>query len=66
MCSNEAARLTRIGEAIDRLAADAAQAADGEPDQAAARLAAIWDMLADLDPDLAQRRGGYTGDVTRQ
>jgi hypothetical protein len=60
MCSNAAARLTLIGEAIDQLAAEAASTADGGPDRLAARLAAIWAMMAELDPGLARRLRGYT------
>jgi hypothetical protein len=52
-------RLARISEAIDQLAVDAASGADGDPEQAAARLAAIWAMLAEADPGLAQRLPGY-------
>lgn len=64
MCSNTAARLTRIDEAIGKLAAEAAEAAEaggGGPDQVAGRLAAIWAMMAELDPGLARKLRGYTG-----
>ena len=60
MCSNAAARLTRIGEAIDKLAAESASAGDDSPDRVAERLAAIWAMVAELDPGLARRVRGYT------
>ena len=62
MCSNTADRLARLGEAIDQLAADAANAADGSPDQVAGQLAAIWAMVADLDPGLARQLRGYLSD----
>lgn len=61
MCSNTATRLTRIGEAIDQLAAEAAAAGDGGPSQVAGRLAALWAMIAELDPGLARQLRGYTG-----
>lgn len=60
MCSSTAARLARIGEAIEQLAAEAASAHDGAPEQAAERLAAIWQMMAELDPGLARHLRGYT------
>ncbi len=60
MCSNAADQVARIGEAIDQLAAEAAGAGDDSHAQVAERLAAIWAMMADLDPGLAQRLRGYT------
>ena len=59
MCSN-AARLARLGEAIDQLAADAAEVAGRGPEQLAARLAAVWAMMAELDPGVARTLRGYT------
>ncbi len=53
-------RLARLGQAIDDLAADSqGQASAGAADQAAGRLADIWAMVADLDPELARRLAGY-------
>ena len=60
MCSNAADRLARIGEAIDQLAVEAADAGEDSHGRVAERLAAIWAMMADLDPGLAQRLRGYT------
>ena len=60
MCSSAAERLATIGEAIDQLAAEAAGADDASPGRVAERLAAIWAMMADLDPGLARRLRGYT------
>ncbi len=61
MCSN-AARLTRIGEAIDQLAAEAASADGDSAAQVAGRLADIWAMMADIDPGLARRLRAYSDD----
>jgi len=61
MCSNAAARLARLGEAIDELAAEAAGTDGGGAEQLAGRLAAVWDMMADLDPGLARQLRGYLG-----
>jgi hypothetical protein len=46
--------LDRLGAAIDALAARAA----GDED-ITERLAAVWGMLAALDPELARRLAGY-------
>jgi hypothetical protein len=52
--------LTEIGLAIDRLAADYREAAKaGRDDEIAERLARIWIMLSELDPELARRLPGY-------
>jgi hypothetical protein len=65
-------RLALIGAAIDELA-EASRAASGSPGSSltpggpdtsgtmAERVARIWAMVADLDPGLAQRLSGYTG-----
>ena len=65
-------RLAMIGAAIDELA-EASRAASGTPGPSsipgapdtsgsmAERVARIWAMVADLDPGLAQRLSGYTG-----
>lgn len=65
-------RLAMIGAAIDELA-EASRAASGSPGPGsipgaldtsgsmAERVARIWAMVADLDPGLAQRLSGYTG-----
>jgi hypothetical protein len=69
MCSITDPRLAMIGTAIDELAeaaraeAAAAGAGDSRPGTAgtmAERVAAIWAMVADLDPGLAQRLSQYT------
>lgn len=62
------AGLGRVGRAIDDLAEAVAgqrrpQAAPGGPEptmqELAGRLAAIWEMVAELDPELARRLAGY-------
>lgn len=60
MCSNRDVRLTLIGDAIDRLAAEMTEAAESDPGLAASRIAAIWQMMADADPGLARRLRDYT------
>jgi hypothetical protein len=59
MCSSLADQLARIERAIDELAAESGTA------EAADRLARLWQMVADLDPELSRRMAGYrgTGDV---
>jgi hypothetical protein len=60
MCSTEA-RLARIGQAIDEVAAavSAGGTSGAELDDLAERLARIWAMLAEIDPALARRLRGY-------
>ena len=62
MCSTVEERLALIGKAIDEVAA-AARTPDAALDDLAARLAQIWAMVADIDPALAGRLRGYTGDT---
>ena len=70
MCSTTGSQLGRICQAIEELAAgsageaDAAHEAGGAAQPGAgparlAQLAAIWEMLADADPELAKRVPGY-------
>jgi hypothetical protein len=60
MCSTTSELLARIGTAIDQLAADSL-AADraGSGASMHKRLASIWAMVAELDPDLARRVRKY-------
>lgn len=57
VCSTNGASLGAVAQAIEELAADSraglAQACLAE------RIAGIWAMLADLDPELARRRSAY-------
>jgi hypothetical protein len=65
MCSTPSERLARIGEAIDELAADSRAPDPAGPGHAGAdggiqdRLARIWAMVAELDPELARRVTDY-------
>jgi hypothetical protein len=56
VCSIEGGALRRVAEAIDRLEADRqnADAAD-----LAARIAAVWSMVTEIDPELARLASGY-------
>jgi hypothetical protein len=65
VCSIDWSALTRVAEAIDRLEADRGNtdAADLE-----ARIAAVWSMVSEIDPELARLASGYhkpTGTATR-
>jgi hypothetical protein len=57
VCSTSPVSLGRLVQAIDELAADSE--AGTAPAHLAKRIAAIWGMIADLDPELARRRPGY-------
>ena len=56
VCSIDGGALRRVMEAIDRLEADRgnADAADLE-----ARVAAVWSMVSEIDPDLARLASRY-------
>jgi hypothetical protein len=64
MCSTVEGRLAMIGRAIDEVAARASERAvsGARLDDLTARLAAIWAMLAELDPALAGRLRDYAVD----
>jgi hypothetical protein len=51
-------QVDRLGDAIDALA-DAAQARGAGGPDVTAHLARVWEMVAELDPELAQRLAGY-------
>jgi hypothetical protein len=64
MCSTASERLARIGMAIDELAADSLAADRGGSDAGMQeRLARIWVMVAELDPELARRVPNYGADT---
>ena len=56
MCSIDESALQRVAEAIDQLDADrkSADASDLE-----ARIAAVWAMVREIDPELARLASGY-------
>jgi len=56
--AGQPATLDQLGRAIDELAATA-QARDVTTRDVATRLARVWEMVADLDPELARRLAGY-------
>jgi hypothetical protein len=61
VCSSTRDAVDRIAAAIDQLASDVRDdrgvALDGGLD---ARIAGLWQMLRDLDPELARRARRYT------
>jgi hypothetical protein len=65
MCSTDRQRIADIGKAIDDLAAEALadradDPADGsDAEQLVIRLAQLWALLADLDPEVAKRLPRY-------
>lgn len=48
----------RLGRAIDEVA-DAARGREASTHELAGRLARVWDMVAELDPELARRIADY-------
>ena len=58
MCSNVGDAINRVTAAIDQLASDAH--GDASEPELAARVAGLWQMVSDLDPELARRTQGYT------
>lgn len=67
MCSTADAQLLRLCLAIDELASRSASTNDsraGRPDEPAddeiaVRVAAVWAMISEADPELARRLRGY-------
>jgi hypothetical protein len=67
MCSTAEQRLAEIGRAIDDLAAKALadqgatehRAQAGDRDEVVGKVAELWALLAELDPDIARRMSGY-------
>jgi hypothetical protein len=57
VCSSVGDAIDRITAAIDQLASDA-QGGASEP-ELAARVAGVWQMISQLDPELARRTQGY-------
>jgi hypothetical protein len=59
VCSTPEPPVVRLTRAIEDLAADCRDG--GADSQLAERIARLWGMIADLDPELARRRSGYEG-----
>jgi len=57
VCSNVGDAIDRVTAAIDQLARDAN--GDASEPELAARVAGLWQMVSDLDPELARRTQGY-------
>jgi len=56
--------IDRIAAAIDQLASDVQDAStEASEDELTTRIAALWQMVSDLDPELARRARRYTGPV---
>jgi hypothetical protein len=54
--------IDRIAAAIDQLASDVQDASTkASEDELTTRIAALWQMVSDLDPELARRARRYTG-----
>ena len=58
VCSNTGDAVDRLAAAIDQLAHDVR--GDASDPALAARVAGLWQMVSDLDPELARRTQGYT------
>jgi hypothetical protein len=64
VCSNTGDAIDRIAAAIDQLASDARDAEAGATEgELTTRVATLWQMVSDLDPELARRAQRYTGPV---
>jgi hypothetical protein len=64
VCSNTGDAIDRIAAAIDQLASDAHDAEAGASEgELTERVATLWQMVSDLDPELARRARRYTGPV---
>ncbi len=57
MCSIEDGAISQVISAIDQLAEDAETGLAAQ--ELSTRVAAIWAMLADLDPEVARLRAAY-------
>ncbi len=66
MCSKPAQRIAEIGRAIDDLAAQVRPESGDDTGSRLTRLAELWALLAELDPEVARRLVGYQAITTRQ
>jgi hypothetical protein len=56
VCSIDDPALGRVAEAIGRLEADRRTA---DPADLRSRIAAVWSMVSEIDPELARLAAGY-------
>ena len=56
VCSTEGGALRRVAEAIDQLEADRQNT---DPADLEARIAAVWSMVTEIDPELARLASRY-------
>jgi hypothetical protein len=56
VCSIDESALRRVAAAIDQLEADRATTAAADLE---ARVAAVWSMVSEIDPELARLASGY-------
>jgi hypothetical protein len=62
VCSITGEAVDRIAAAIDQLASDVRDGRAGASEaELTMRLATLWQMVSDLDPELARRALRYTG-----
>jgi hypothetical protein len=62
VCSKTGDAIDRIAAAIDQLASDSRDArGEASGDELTTRIAILWQMISDLDPELARRARKYTG-----
>jgi hypothetical protein len=61
VCSSQGEAIHRVAAAIDQLAVDAKSRADHQ--ELTARVAGVWEMISDLDPELARRAQAYAADA---
>jgi hypothetical protein len=60
VCSSRGDAIDRVAAAIDQLASDARDAHGTMlDDELATRIATLWQMVGDLDPELARRAQRY-------
>jgi len=62
VCSSQGEAIDRIAAAIDQLATDARGGADHR--ELTARVAGVWEMISDLDPELARRAQAYNANAS--
>jgi hypothetical protein len=60
VCSKPGDAIERIAAAIDQLASDArGEQGEAGGETLTSRIAALWQMVGELDPELARRARGY-------